>query len=143
MDISELTKHIYTKQQAYQLVDALEELKAHLFTSKPARLDNYLTPDQTIAFSKICEREGVSLENPQTLGGLVEKIIKAVKAVPELSLTLAYSPTAKQVEDLAEWFLGNLDKQFLLNIQKDPQIIAGVVVGSGGKITDLSFKNKL
>jgi len=70
------------------------------------------------------------------LGKLQEKI----SSLPVISLTLAFEPGERDLESIFDWFPLNINKQLLLDIKVDTDIIAGAYINYNGKYSDFSIK---
>ena len=93
-------------------------------------------------FMKILRDQNVSIETNTELKKFLTDMQKDISALPVLSLTLAFEPKEKTLKALSEWFVLNIKKQLLLEINVDPQLIAGASISFNGKDSDYSIREK-
>lgn len=78
---------------------------------------------------------------PGDSGGLedyFERLEEYIKSLGRVNLTLAFEPSRKFLEEIAEWFEKNLGKKVILAILVKEEIIGGVQIEYNGKYKDYS-----
>jgi F0F1-type ATP synthase delta subunit len=82
----------------------------------------------------------VSLSSNAALKDFISQVQEKISSLPTVSLTLAFEPKEDTLKSLSNWFPANINKQVLLDIKVDPEIIAGAYVSYKGKCSDFSIK---
>jgi F0F1-type ATP synthase delta subunit len=82
----------------------------------------------------------IQLSSNSALKDFITKVQEKISSLPTISLTIAFEPKEGTLKSLSDWFPANINKQVLLDIKVDPEIIAGACVSYGGKCSDFSIK---
>ena len=69
-----------------------------------------------------------------------DKIREKISSMPVISLTLAFEPGEETLKILSDWFPLNINKQVLLDIKIDTNLIAGAYISFNGKYLDSSVR---
>jgi F0F1-type ATP synthase delta subunit len=69
-----------------------------------------------------------------------DKIREKVSSMPVISLTLAFEPGEETLKILSDWFPLNINRQILLDIKIDTNLIAGAYISFNGKYLDSSVR---
>jgi F0F1-type ATP synthase delta subunit len=101
---------------------------------------HYFGMKKSEAFLKLLQDNNVASDSASALKAFVVKLQETIKALPALTLTVAFEPNEKVLRTLAEWFVMNLKKQFLLEIFIDPTLVAGATIKYKGSFLDASSK---
>lgn len=62
---------------------------------------------------------------------------------PEVELTLAFNPSARQIDKIMEWFWDNFQQKVALKISVDEEVIAGACLAFDGRIWDYTLGKKI
>ena len=77
--------------------------------------------------------------NP-ALKDFFDKIREKISSMPVIYLTLAFEPGEETLKILSDWFPLNINKQVLLDIKTDTNLIAGAYISFNGKYLDSSVR---
>jgi F0F1-type ATP synthase delta subunit len=91
-------------------------------------------------FMILLRNNNIQSNSNSALKDFIGKIQDKISSLPTVSLTIAFEPKEETLKNLADWFPLNIDKQVLLDIKVDPDIIAGAYVSYSGKYSDFSIK---
>lgn len=76
-----------------------------------------------------------------SLKDYLTSFIEQVKIMPELDIAIAYEPNAETLKAISQWFIISYNKQVLLNIKVDKNLVAGAAINYQGKYRDYSYRN--
>lgn len=76
-----------------------------------------------------------------SLKDYLTSFIEQIKILPEIDITIAYEPNNETLKAISQWFIISFNKQVLLNISVDRNLIAGAAINYKGKYRDYSFRN--
>lgn len=68
---------------------------------------------------------------------------KTLKSLDLINVTLAIEPTQSIIEIISNFFKKSLNREILLDLSYDPNLIGGAVFIYNGKYLDLSISNQL
>lgn len=91
-------------------------------------------------FLTLLRHNNIPLDSNFAIKAFVEQIQERIATMPLLTLTIAFEPTERTLRAIAEWFLVNTNKQVLLDVRLDKNIIGGAVVSVNGKFFDFSVR---
>jgi F0F1-type ATP synthase delta subunit len=143
MEQLNLTPFFTTKSQANEFAIRLNSFSESVyntqFSLEKASMQ-YFGMKKSEAFLRLLHDNDVSPDSAAAIKTFVAKMQDAIKTAPLLTVTLAFEPSEKVLRTLSDWFVMNLKKQFLLDIQIDPTIIAGALIRYKGQYLDVSSK---
>lgn len=93
-------------------------------------------------FVTLLRNNKINIESQSALSDFFGKIVEKISTLSVLSITLAFEPTEKTLEVLSEWFLLNINKQFLFDFKVDFGLIAGAQILANGRHFDFSIRSK-
>ncbi len=93
-------------------------------------------------FMTLLRDQAVNHESNSSLQEFLTRVREKIAALSVVTLTLAFEPDEKILYELSEWFVLNINRQVLLDINVDPDLIAGAAVTFAGKFQDFSVKPK-
>lgn len=76
-----------------------------------------------------------------SLKDYLTSFIEQIKIMPILDITIAYEPNSETLKAISQWFIISYNKQVLINIKVDRNLIAGAAINYQGKYRDYSYKN--
>lgn len=139
-----LLNYIMTSEQKSELIDIVEQLLEDIF-----KKDSRPTPKSSFG-KKALEMIYFEIEKKQIGGNTIEMekflqaLIEETKALPELKLTIAVSPTEELLERLKDWAIGKGHGNLIFDIDVKPDIIAGaIIISKEGKYTKYSLSDML
>jgi F0F1-type ATP synthase delta subunit len=94
------------------------------------------------AFTRVMRENNVSIESHASLKEFFTKMQQQITSLPVLTMTLAFEPNDETMKTLSEWFILNMNRQVVFEINLDRTLIAGATISFNGKTADLSLKEK-
>jgi hypothetical protein len=91
-------------------------------------------------FNILLRNSKISPSSNSALKDILDKIREKVSSMPVISLTLAFEPGEETLKSLSDWFPLNINRQVLLDIKVDTNLIAGAYISFNGKYSDSSVK---
>ena len=87
-----------------------------------------------------------SIQTPLSVASideLIEGLENFKETAEQITITLATVPSGSLKMSLVNWFRQNVKLNILVNFQVNKEILGGIVVRSGSRIFDLSFRRQL
>lgn len=137
---------IYTSEQCNACINALQHaIDASYDTKKDIMsvLDTYLPYNITNAILELAEEHNIQLRNGANATPFLTEIMSMLKAAPKVDITLAFHPTYEQLKGILKWWRTEIEPHIIINLQIDPSLVAGAVIGYKGEITNLSLQDGL
>lgn len=142
MDTIDLSDFFTTRSQANDFAVRLSGIIDQMYTTT-FNLEKSLTTQFGIQkadiFLKLLREHNINTASIQATQDFFKKIQEAVSNLSVVSLVIAFEPSDETIKALAQWFIFNLNKQVLFDIQVDHRIIAGVKITCNGKFKDYSL----
>jgi F0F1-type ATP synthase delta subunit len=91
-------------------------------------------------FIALLRENRIPPDSGSALKDFINKIQDKVSSLPVVSLTIAFEPEEKTLKSIFDWFPLSINKQVLLDIKVDANIIAGASVSYNGKCLDFTVK---
>jgi hypothetical protein len=91
-------------------------------------------------FNELLRDNRIPPGSSAALKDFINKIQEIVSSLPVVSLTIAFEPEEETLKNIFDWFPLNINRQVLLDIKVDPNLIAGANIGYNGKCLDCSIK---
>lgn len=143
MDILDLSDLFNTKAQADDFTNRLSAISQKVFATQfnpeAALLDNFGIKKKD-AFMTLLRNNNVNPESRLAIKDFIEKIQTKILTLPVISLILAFEPKEETLQTFSRWFVINVNKQVLFDVQVDKSLVAGAAIRSGGKYLDFSIK---
>lgn len=73
----------------------------------------------------------------------LEQLRQKLQQVKKITLTVAFEPTSRVVEEVVTWCRRNIADDVVVEFRHDQSILAGVVIEWNGKYMDVSLADKL
>lgn len=143
MDEIILSDFFNTKQQANEFSERLREVQENIFEvgfDLEKELESKLGVKRKDKFLSLLREHKIPLESNSQLSGFFEKIHETIKSLPLLEITIAIDPSGSVLKTISDWFILNIKKQVLLEVNTDTKIIAGAILEFNGKRFDSSIK---
>lgn len=80
---------------------------------------------------------------PTSLETYIKILEKTARTAPVLTITLASPASLEAKEALAKWCRENLHSEILISFQYSSAILGGMILRTGSKIYDWSFRKKI
>lgn len=142
----EILASLKTKDEVRGLIEDLDSLSSHVFTGRetPSKaLESTLPKKYFDIVSKCREKTGVDMTDIVAFNGFIGDLANYLKNVEVISLKVSFRPSQSYVESLFSWFSENIVGSYVLEIQTDPSIIGGCVLGFNGLLKDYSLSAKI
>jgi len=91
-------------------------------------------------FAILLRDNKISQGSNPALKDFFDKIREKISSMPVISLTLAFEPGEETLKILSDWFPLNINRQVLLDIKVDIDLIAGAYISFNGKYSDSSVR---
>ncbi|MGI8419442.1 MAG: F0F1 ATP synthase subunit delta [Candidatus Levyibacteriota bacterium] len=143
MEQLNLTAFFTTKSQANEFatrLNAFSESVYHTNFSLEKDSLHYLGMKKSEAFLKLMQDNNIATDSASAIKSFIAKLQVTIKSLPLLTITIAFEPNEEVLHTLADWFVMNLNKQFLLEILIDPALVAGAIIKYKGAFMDASSK---
>lgn len=142
MDIIDLSDFFTTRSQANDFAVRLSGIIDHMYTTD-FNLEKSLTTQFGIQkadqFLKLLRENNINTASIQASQDFFKKIQDTVSNLSVVTLVIAFEPSDETIKTLSQWFVFNLNKQVLFDIQIDHRIIAGIKITYNGKFKDYSL----
>lgn len=141
----DLSGFFHTKQQASdfsaRLADISEEIYKTDFNLEKILIDK-LSLEKKEKFIILMRDNNINHASQSGLKDFLDKLQEKISQLPLLSITLAFEPKEETLNLISEWFLLNLKKQFVFDINVNLDLIAGIIINFNGKFKDYSIKSR-
>jgi F0F1-type ATP synthase delta subunit len=145
MNTLDLSSFFQTKAQASDFSSRIATLADKIyetdFNLEKALLNEFGLKKKD-AFTRVLHENNISLESHTALKEFFTMMQQQITSLPVLTLTLAFEPNDDTMKALAEWFILNMNRQVVFEINVDRTLIAGAAISFNGKAADLSIKDK-
>lgn len=145
MENLDLSNFFKTKNEAADFSTRIASISQQIYQTNfnlDQALMSQLGLQKKDAFITLLRDNKINSSSNNDLKTFFETIQKAISSLTVLTLTLAFVPTEKTLQKISEWFILNIKKQVLFDIQVDRNLIAGAVVTYNGKYLDVSIRQK-
>lgn len=143
MHTLDLTDFFTTKAQATDFSARLSAVTRKIYEvdfDLEKELQNQFGIKKKDKFMMLLRENEISVNSNASLNKFFDTLRESVSSIPVASLTLAIEPNEDILKPVKEWFVLNLKKQVLLEIQIDPEIVAGAAINYKGKYHNSSIK---
>ncbi len=129
--------------QYNNLLNSLYRLSNDLYsvdTNIDSKVNEYLTEEEKEIFDEVKSELGVGMLDVESVKKIIEEFEKSLRAMPQVTIQIAYEPTVHDVESVIAFFNSRLDYGLVVNMKINPEIVGGAVVEFNGKYNDYSIK---
>ena|SRR3989344_3759370 len=140
-----ILEDVYTKQDAYVLLDSLMQLEKFLYSTKiniASKLGELFSEKKTKAITDFLKKEKIDLKNPQVLVKTLAGVKQTIKDMSVIQIQLAIAPTEEILASIVKWFEKNGKRKSLLDIQVNKALIGGLIISKQGLYKDYSVKRE-
>lgn len=142
-EIMDLSGFFVTKSQAGDFARGLSNIIDKMYETN-FNLENAFAQEFGIdKRDKFMELLHENSHKNMSLKDYLTSFIEQIKLLPELDITIAYEPNIETLKAISQWFIISFNKQVLLNIKVDRNLIAGAAINFNGKYRDYSIRNQL
>jgi len=143
---SNILKSTKTVAQKEQLAQEVDQLTASLFRQETNAFDNALKSIR-LEISQIIIDEFLNEEpkgvNKEMVKYFLTELKKRLQNLRVIKLSIAFSPSNHSIDRIYDWIAKNVGDEYILDIQVDKSILAGLTISLEGKYIDLSLKKTL
>lgn len=135
-----------TKNQANNFVQGLNNILDQLYEVNfniEKSLSNEFGLERKDKFMTMLRENNMNNTNLDGMKKFLQNMQETTRKLPTLTLTLAFEPNETILKTILQWFLFTLNKQVLLEIDVNKNIIAGATMNYNGKYKDFSVKPQL
>lgn len=140
-DIIDLSDFFITRSQANDFTVRLNTVIEQMYTTNynfEKAINTQFGIQKADTFLKILRDHGLQNATLREVQEFLKKIQEIIKNISVVSLTLAFEPSDDVLKSLAQWFVFNVKKQVVFDIQVDHHLIAGMKINYNGKFKDYS-----
>ena len=140
---TDLSEFFITKNQANDFIQSLNKIIDKLYEvnfNLENSLANEFGIDKKDKFISLLRENRMNNASQDSLKEALENMQEVVRNLPTVTLTIAFEPNQETLKAFLQWFLFNLNKQVLIDIQVERALIAGATVNCNGKFKDFSVK---
>lgn len=142
MNTIDLSDFFTTRSQANDFAVRLSNIIDRIYTTD-FNLEKSLTTQFGIQkadiFLKLLREQNINTTSIQAIQDFFKNIQETVSNLSVVTLVIAFEPSDETIRALSQWFVFNLNKQVLFDIQIDHRIIAGIKITYNGKFKDYSL----
>ncbi len=143
MNYDNFLKLIRTKNEQDELLNLIEDLTENLYKKKA---DKPLSPFQTLLKNeiiKILQSQNI-YENKLKTEKFFKALLKSVKELPVLKLTIAIEPDQHLIDSIKLWADKNKMNGTIFEFIVDPKILGGIIiVNPNGTYSDYSLLRRI
>lgn len=142
MDITPLGRYIKTTADADDFRHTLDNLGDSLYKTDhtaEAAIHNLIPYDQAAFIAKLAAQHTVNMDNKADVQKFLGELRDAITALPVVQISLAFSPKAKVIGLIHDWFYRTFRKMVILDIIVKPDLLAGSIISYNGKYYDYSL----
>lgn len=134
---SEIIYKIKTIEDQNRIREELELLKESLFEGGEHSFDATMHSNVRAFVAEIVEKE-VS-EKKMTKKDYLEELLKQIKNMEVMKVYLSFEPTLLTLEKFSKYVKANISKNIIMDINYDPNLIAGTKFIFKGLYKDFSY----
>lgn len=143
MDTIDLSDLFNTRPQAIdfssRLTVVLKQIFEKEFNPEKVFLEQFGIEKKDAIYT-LLRNNNVNTQSRLDIKEFLEKIQQKIDSMQTVSIILAFEPKESTLKSISQWFLLNINKQALLDVKVDRNLIGGCAILSGGKYLDFSIK---
>lgn len=142
MDKIDLSDFFVTKSQANDFAVRLSSIIDQMYTTTfnlEKSLASQFGIQKSDIFLKLLRENNINTASIQSVQDFLKKIQDTVSNLTIITMIIAFEPSDETLKTLSQWFVFNINKQVLFDIQVDRSIIAGAKITYNGKFKDYSL----
>jgi F0F1-type ATP synthase delta subunit len=139
----DLSQFFITKSQATDFMRSLDSIIDQLYEVNfdiNKTLADEFGIEKRDKFMELLRDSKMTNASNDTLKALLQNMQETVKKLPILSLSIAFEPTEAVLKSFLEWCLFTLNRQVIIDLEVDRNLIAGATINFNGKFKDYSIK---
>lgn len=142
----DLITSLKTTREVDDLSLEIDILKSALFTSSKMSLEKALSSISQASAKKITEifsKNNFDMHDKELVHDFLDTLADLIKKFKVIKLILAFDPTGKTIENIAEFVSEHIGIGYILDIEIDKSKLAGAVVMFNGKYKDFTLRKTL
>ena len=146
IDLLALHSYLKTSSDERDFIGICEKISDDLFKNdlQPAKIIAQDVPyELQKKITTMMQDHGVMVSDKPSVQHFVRALQEAIEDLPVAHLVLAIDPDQDTVERVSEWLCENIGELVLLDIKRDPLLIAGGVISFNGKTHDYSLMREI
>lgn len=143
---SQLCEIVKTRHEAEFLKSDLARLANALFNTKidaAKEIDLYVPFDKKEKLLMLFRDNGVNFQDLEATQKFLALTEETLDNLPVVKLQTAIAPRQETIDAISEWFTLQLNREVLLDITVEKDLVAGIVVINNGVVRDYSIKKKI
>ncbi len=143
MDSLDLSAFFITKAQSIDFSSRLSSVVEKIYQTNFNFEDTFAKEfgmQKKDIFMSLLRANNITLQSQASIKTFLEKILTTISSLSVVSLSLAFEPSDQTLIAISQWFVMNMNKQFLLDITIERKLIAGATVNCNGKHADFSIR---
>lgn len=141
-----LIKEIITKEDLILFFEEIKIVENFIFKEFKIPLSEKVKGKVREEFRKELKKledEGAISKSPDQQFSFFEELKKELQKIPQVKLEIAFEPSQNFLLKIKGWFKERNNQEIILDITKNPEIVAGAIIEYQGKYIDLSLVKKL
>lgn len=126
-----------------QISAAILELNTYQAALHDAKVRNLSSPEAGHLLNELFSSLNIDSQNSQAIEELLQTLETMLTKAPVVHLTLAAAPTTAIKQQLTAWFRTEISPTILLTFAVRSDLGGGVVLSTGSRVYDFSFKRQL
>jgi hypothetical protein len=143
MDIIDLSKFFHTRSEADDFLARITVISEDIYKTN-FNLEKSLTEQFGVikkdTFLTLLRNHNINIGSTEEIKSFINNIKAEIINLPTAYFTMAIAPKEEILSALSEWFLINLKKHVLFQIDVDQKLIGGIKINFNGKFKDYSIK---
>lgn len=135
-DFKNYLSDIFTKEELLFFLNELNFLEKSIFKKEKKELQINLS-EKTRKFFLSLPPQGEKQQR------FIKKLKKILLSLPQVKITLAFSPSKEFIKEMALWLERRLKRKIILEIFVRPEIGGGAILEYEGKYLDFSLRKKI
>lgn len=133
-----MEEFIKTSQEKKEFLQCIYALKNSLF--KKDEFTKTLIDKTPAKYSDYITRALNGKSDRGSVESLLDQLENKLKKLKEIDLTIAFTPSKSSIEKIYSWVSRNLGVNIVINLNIDPELLAGAIINFNGIYKELSLK---
>jgi len=142
----DLITSLKTTREVDDLSSEIDMLMSELFKSEKVSLEEALTSissNSANRITEIFEKNNLDMTDKGEARDFLDTLADLIKKFKVIKLILAFDPTRKTIENIAEFVSESIGIGYILDIEISESVLAGAVVMFNGKYKDFTLRKSL
>jgi F0F1-type ATP synthase delta subunit len=98
--------------------------------------------ETTEKLDSVFQKNNINFYHLPSVESFLKNLKQAIKALPVVGLTLAFTPNEELTKKISTWLSSRLANHVLINLTIKPEIMAGAIIEYKGRYKDYSLFNR-